>query len=109
MDASPSPDAAKTGRDPVCGMSVDIATAQHRLTHDHTDYAFCSARCLDRFQTDPEKFLNPSPTDPPDDPGAIYTCPMHPEIRQVGPGDCPKCGMALEPEDATADTGPNPE
>jgi len=109
MDASTSPNAATTGRDPVCGMSVDMATAQHRLTHDHTDYAFCSARCLDRFQADPEKFLNPVPDDTPADPGAIYTCPMHPEVRQVGPGDCPDCGMALEPEDITADTGPNPE
>ena len=109
MDSSPSPDAETTTRDPVCGMSVDIATAQHRLTYDHTDYAFCSAHCLDRFQADPDKYLNPSPDDPPADPGAIYTCPMHPEVRQVGPGDCPDCGMALEPEDITADTGPNPE
>lgn len=109
MDASSSRSAETTGRDPVCGMSVDVATSQHRLTYDHTDYAFCSARCLDRFQTDPEKFLNPTPDETPADPGAIYTCPMHPEVRQVGPGDCPKCGMALEPEDVTAETGPNPE
>lgn len=109
MDASSSRDAVTTWRDPVCGMSVEIATAQHRLTHDHVDYGFCSARCLDRFQADPEKFLNPTPADTPADPGAIYICPMHPKVRNVGPGDCPDCGMALEPEDITADTGPNPE
>jgi Cu+-exporting ATPase len=109
MDASTHREAETTERDPVCGMSVEIATAQHRLTHDHTDYAFCSAHCLDRFQADPEKFLNPVPADSQADPGAIYICPMHPKVRQVGPGDCPDCGMALEPEDITAETGPNPE
>ena len=109
MDASTHREAETTERDPVCGMSVEIARAQHRLTHDHTDYAFCSAHCLDRFQADPEKFLNPVPADSQADPGAIYICPMHPKVRQVGPGDCPDCGMALEPEDITAETGPNPE
>ncbi len=113
MDASTHREAETTERDPVCGMFVDIATAPHRLTHDHTDYAFCSAHCLDRFQADPEKFLNPvpadTPTETPADPGAIYICPMHPKVRNVGPGDCPDCGMALEPEDITAETGPNPE
>lgn len=109
MDASTHSATEATGRDPVCGMSVDIATAQHRLTHDRTDYAFCSAHCLDRFQTDPEKFLYPNPANTPADPGVIYICPMHPKVRNVGPGDCPDCGMALEPEDITAETGPNPE
>src|SRR6202041_2608134 len=68
----------------------------------------CSARCRERFEAEPEKFLKPTqPEAAP--PGTIYTCPMHPQIRQVGPGSCPICGMALEPLEPTAETGPNPE
>jgi heavy metal translocating P-type ATPase len=104
--------AGQTARDPVCGMAVDVATAKHRHEHAGQTYYFCAARCRERFIADPEKYLEPEaarPADPPVMPGAIYTCPMHPEVRQMGPGACPICGMALEPEDASADTGPNPE
>ena len=104
-------DPAKDGvRDPVCGMAVDPHTAKHRHQHKGHAYYFCSAGCRTKFAADPgevpdkaERAAEPVPE------GAIYTCPMHPEIRQVGPGSCPICGMALEPEIATADTGPNPE
>ena len=96
--------------DPVCGMTVDPHTTQHRHQHRGHTYHFCSAGCRTKFSADPDKYLDktaravePAPE------GTIYTCPMHPEIRQVGPGSCPICGMALEPELATADTGPNPE
>ena len=96
--------------DPVCGMTVDPHTAGHRHPHRGHTWYFCSAGCRARFAADPEKYLTkearaaePAPA------GAIYTCPMHPEIRQIGPGSCPICGMALEPEIASADTGPNPE
>src|SRR5689334_4986713 len=97
--------------DPVCGMSVDPHTAKHRAQHNGHPYYFCSARCREKFEAEPEKYLNKSDAkaEPPPPPGTIYTCPMHPEIRQVGPGSCPICGMALEPELVTAESGPNPE
>jgi Cu+-exporting ATPase len=94
--------------DPVCGMSVDPATAEHKADYKGTTYYFCAAGCRTKFMANPEKYLGPREAEPVIE-GAIYTCPMHPEIRQVGPGTCPICGMALEAELATADTGPNPE
>ncbi|MGQ0681232.1 heavy metal translocating P-type ATPase [Bradyrhizobium sp.] len=101
----------KTGvLDPVCGMTVDPATSKHRFDHAGTTYHFCSAGCRTKFAADPAKYLEKKSAPPADVPeGTIYTCPMHPEIRQVGPGSCPICGMALEPEVASLDTGPNPE
>ena len=96
--------------DPVCGMTVDPETTPHHATHDGADYHFCSAGCRTKFQADPAKYLSKDRAEQPPAPaGTIYTCPMHPEIRQVGPGSCPICGMALEPETITADSGPNPE
>ena len=95
--------------DPVCGMTVDPATAKHSHVHDGTTYYFCSARCREKFAADPAGYLDPGEPAPPADAGAIYTCPMHPEIRQIGPGACPICGMALEPEVVTAGEAPNPE
>jgi Cu+-exporting ATPase len=102
--------AAGGARDPVCGMTVDPATAKHRHDHGGHRYYFCSAGCRTKFAADPAKYLDkdrPAATTAPA--GTIYTCPMHPEVRQIGPGSCPICGMALEPEVATADAGPNPE
>ena len=95
--------------DPVCGMSVDPATAKHRLTYRDQEYFFCSGRCRERFNADPESFLKPKEPAPPAPAGTIYTCPMHPEIRQEGPGSCPICGMALEPEQISLDDKPDPE
>jgi Cu+-exporting ATPase len=95
-------------KDPVCGMDVDPHTARHRADHAGHAYYFCSAGCRGRFSADPEKYLGQAAPEPVPE-GTIYTCPMHPEIRQVGPGSCPICGMALEPEAVTADAGPNPE
>jgi P-type Cu+ transporter len=95
--------------DPVCGMRVDPATARHRATHKSKDYYFCSGRCRERFEAEPEKFLQPKQTAPASPAGAIYTCPMHPEVRQIGPGACPICGMALEPEQVSLDDAPDPE
>ena len=96
--------------DPVCGMTVDPDTTPHRHTHQGRPYYFCSAGCRTKFAADPAKYLSPGArAAEPVPAGAIYTCPMHPEIRQAGPGACPICGMALEPEIATSDTGPNPE
>ena len=101
---------AHLAKDPVCGMDVDPHTAKHRADHAGRTYYFCSARCRERFVADPAKFLAAEATKPEPVPeGTIYTCPMHPEIRQVGPGSCPICGMALEPVTVTAETGPNPE
>src|SRR5262245_42694490 len=103
-------EAAGAAKDPVCGMSVDPHTAKHTATHAGRPYYFCSGRCRERFIAAPEKYLAPEQARAAPVPkGTIYTCPMHPAIRQVGPGSCPICGMALEPELATAETGPNPE
>jgi len=98
-------------KDPVCGMSVDLATAKHRTEHDCKIIVFCSAGCKAKFEADPDRYLSPGAIAPAaaDSEGAIYTCPMHHQIRQVGPGACPICGMALEPEIPTAEAGPNAE
>ncbi|SHK17810.1 Cu+-exporting ATPase [Bradyrhizobium lablabi] len=95
--------------DPVCGMSVNPDTAKHRFAYKGQDFFFCSARCRERFEAEPEKFLQPSEPEPAAPAGTIYTCPMHPEVRQVGPGACPICGMALEPEQISLDDKPDPE
>ena len=117
--------------DPVCGMRVDPARAAGSHEHDGQTYFFCSRSCLEKFKADPARYLRkqeassplvqivgfppakptepslpPTPTAPDD---VIYTCPMHPEVRQKGPGSCPICGMALEPEMVTAEEAPNPE
>ena len=99
-------------KDPVCGMVVDPATAKHRADHDGRSYAFCSTGCRDKFVANPAAYVADDPAQPVAEParrGAIYTCPMHPEIRQPGPGNCPICGMALEPEIASAEQGPSAE
>jgi Cu+-exporting ATPase len=95
--------------DPVCGMKVNPATARHRFAHQGQDYFFCSGRCRERFEAEPEKYLKPREPEPPAPAGTIYTCPMHPEVRQQGPGSCPICGMALEPEQISLDDAPDPE
>ncbi|MGY8662033.1 heavy metal translocating P-type ATPase [Bradyrhizobium sp. UFLA05-109] len=97
-------------RDPVCGMTVDPATSKHRFEHHGETFHFCSAGCRTKFAADPAKYLAKEKASEPEMPaGTTYTCPMHPEIRQVGPGSCPICGMALEPDVVSLDTGPNPE
>jgi Cu+-exporting ATPase len=101
---------AATGQqtDPVCGMTVDPATAKHHALHEGRDYFFCGAGCKAKFTADPQKYLGKREPEPAVE-GAIYTCPMHPQIRQAGPGACPICGMALEPEMPAAETAPNAE
>ncbi len=98
----------KTHIDPVCGMTVAPDTT-HRHEHEHETYLFCSAGCRTKFIDDPARFLSGEQTTEDAPPDALYTCPMHPEVEQVGPGDCPICGMALEPKvfdpDAPADDG----
>ncbi|MEE8098568.1 MAG: heavy metal translocating P-type ATPase [Hyphomicrobium sp.] len=97
-------------KDPVCGMNVDPHTTQHRADHAGRTYYFCSAGCRKKFVAEPARYLDPKESQREAvAPDAIYTCPMHPEVRQVGPGSCPICGMALEPVDVTAEQGPNPE
>src|SRR5664280_2311590 len=91
-------------------MTVDPHTAKHRAEYHGHPYYFCSAGCKTKFTADPQKYLSKEEkTVEPVAEGTIYTCPMHPQIRQVGPGACPICGMALEPEFASADSGPNAE
>jgi P-type Cu+ transporter len=110
MPHSERPVAAGSAIDPVCGMTVEVGTAIHIDEHDHQKYYFCSAGCKTKFQANPTKYLEANAkVVEPVSAGAIYTCPMHPQIQQVGPGTCPICGMALEPQTVTADTGPNHE
>jgi P-type Cu+ transporter len=88
--------------DPVCGMTISPDDAVGHVDHKGQTYYFCSDSCLERFQATPEAFLapaTPSAATPAPEAGREYTCPMHPEVRQEGPGACPKCGMALEPVD----------
>ncbi len=101
--------ASSTIVDPVCGMSVDPETSKHRFEHHGYTYHFCSASCRTKFAAAPEQYLDKSRSQADVPEGTIYTCPMHPEIRQIGPGNCPICGMALEPELATLEAQPNPE
>jgi Cu+-exporting ATPase len=97
-------------KDPVCGMVVDPQTTKHRAHYHGRDYFFCSAGCQSKFTASPASYVATEVRQPPEvPPGTIYTCPMHPQIRRLGPGNCPICGMALEPETVTADAGPNPE
>jgi len=107
-------------KDPVCGMMVDPETAPHHYDLGGTHYHFCSAGCRNKFEANPNRYLNPPQSDPAGQApargslpepaqGTIWTCPMHPQIRRNGPGQCPICGMALEPLEPTLDEGPNPE
>jgi Cu+-exporting ATPase len=101
--------AQASARDPVCGMSVDKANAKHRSEHAGETFYFCCAGCKTKFDAEPGRYAQKAPAHSHTThshkhaapqaavPGAIYTCPMHPEVRQDHPGDCPKCGMALEP------------
>src|SRR5436190_13893386 len=127
MDASSAPDTgarpagAGVEIDPVCGMAVDPARAAGQADHGGRRYYFCCARCRERFVADPGRYLKPpapsliqigrtrptAATAPAA--GVEYTCPMHPEVRQIGPGACPLCGMALEPKEITADEPANEE
>jgi P-type Cu+ transporter len=97
-------------KDPVCGMDVDPLTSKHSAEAGGSTFYFCSNGCKTKFVADPASYIAKKPKPPAPAPGGvIYTCPMHPQIRQTGPGNCPICGMALEPEMASADSGPNPE
>ena len=96
--------------DPVCGMAVDPATTTHHARHDGSDYPFCSDGCRRKFIADPQRYLTPdADAAEPVPAGTLYTCPMHPEIEQEGPGTCPLCGMALEPAMPSLEEGENPE
>jgi Cu+-exporting ATPase len=88
-----------TAIDPICGMTVDIATAKHKHSFGGSTWYFCSKHCVDKFAADPERYAKgeKAASVPAAAPGALYTCPMHPEIEQQGPGSCPKCGMPLVP------------
>ncbi|MER8753722.1 heavy metal translocating P-type ATPase [Mesorhizobium sp. M1050] len=104
------PEKFLTATDPVCGMSVDRATARHFLRHEGRGFYFCSAGCQAKFEAEPQKYLGDRPAPQAMPKGTQYTCPMHPEIIRDKPGSCPICGMALEPMGVpTGDEGPNPE
>ena len=96
-------------RDPVCGMAVERAGARHTARHEGQTFYFCCARCRERFTAAPDEFLGDRPQAQPAPEGSLYTCPMDPEIVQATPGDCPICGMSLEPMMPAADAGPSPE
>ncbi|WP_375140868.1 heavy metal translocating P-type ATPase [Ideonella aquatica] len=109
-----APSVTQPLKDPVCGMTV-TAQSEHRTEHEGRPYYFCSAKCLGKFTADPARYVQPAapaaPAPAPAEaaPGAVYTCPMHPEIRQDHPGNCPKCGMTLEPVLPELDEAENPE
>ena len=92
-------------------MTVNVATAKHTTVHEGQTYYFCNPKCLQKFEVEPARYLKPGDETPASSvaPGTIFTCPMHPEIRQVGPGSCPICGMALEPAEVSLHDGPNHE
>ncbi|MBY5554051.1 heavy metal translocating P-type ATPase (plasmid) [Rhizobium leguminosarum] len=100
-----------SAKDPVCGMTVDRSAAKHFLKANGEKFYFCSAACQAKFEADPEAYRNGNrPAAQPAPKGTLYTCPMHPEVVSDRPGDCPKCGMALEPMGIPPeDEGPNPE
>ena len=96
--------------DPVCGMRVDPSKTAHHVEHDGRDYHFCSAGCRAKFVAEPARYLGDKPhVEPKTSVAAIWTCPMHPQIRRNGPGACPICGMALEPEQPSLDDVPSAE
>ena len=109
-----APSGTQPLKDPVCGMTV-TAQSEHRTEHEGRPYYFCSAKCLAKFTAEPARYMQPAaPSAPAPEPaevapGAVYTCPMHPEIRQDHPGNCPKCGMTLEPVLPELDEAENPE
>lgn len=110
-------------KDPVCGMDVNPAATQHHTQNEGQEYHFCSERCVEKFKADPQKYITDTSTShsahepnqeakqeaKQKDKQGTYTCPMHPEVQQIGPGSCPKCGMALEPESVTMVEGDDPE
>jgi Cu+-exporting ATPase len=117
-ERNPSPAAlptTTTAKDPVCGMTVDPATAKFRAEHQSKPYFFCSAKCHDKFVAEPLRYTAPQSQTPKAEPpqtsenATIYTCPMHPQIRQSGPGNCPICGMTLEPLTESVTAEPNHE
>ncbi len=110
--------------DPVCGMAVDPTTTSHVIDHEGTRHFFCSSHCASKFRQDPRRYLtkdempasgchhhhdHAGSQHAPQPAGAKYTCPMHPEVVRDEPGNCPICGMALEPMTVTAETGASPE
>ena len=114
-DAPTSPPAKPALKDPVCGMTV-TEQSPHHLEHSGRAYYFCSAKCQAKFAAEPGKFLQPGGVSQDGaaavaehKAGTLYTCPMHPEIRQDHPGSCPKCGMSLEPVLPELDEAENPE
>ncbi|MEK6706768.1 MAG: heavy metal translocating P-type ATPase [Bdellovibrionota bacterium] len=103
-------------KDPVCGMQVNPATSPYKYEHGGKTFSFCNPRCLERFSADPKTFLEPRKNKPcPHCTGSKnlnntpHICPMHPEVRKLGPGSCPICGMALEAETLSVDDEKNPE
>jgi len=110
-DNAEVPPIALALKDPLCGMTV-TEQSPNVYEHEGRKYFFCGPRCRSRFAANPTQFLAVSPPASPSPPapaGTIYTCPMHPEVRQDHPGSCPKCGMTLEPEMPSLDDEGNPE
>jgi Cu+-exporting ATPase len=104
-------EASTAATDPVCGMQVDPSTSRHRSEHGGETFHFCCGGCKAKFEADPDRYLqaDEGAEAEPVSEDAVYTCPMHPEVRQRGPGACPKCGMALEPLEVTAEAEDDPE
>src|SRR5215469_390805 len=108
-----APELHGAAHDPVCGMTVDPAKAKHRAEHAGHSYVFCSARCREKFAADPARYIIASPLPRASITAAagevLWTCPMHPQIVRKEPGNCPICGMALEPMTPATGDAPNAE
>jgi P-type Cu+ transporter len=104
-----APDQTQLATDPVCGMKVDPNVGKPSRDYQGHTYHFCSDGCQAKFAADPERYLTEQDEPKPAPPGTLYTCPMHPEIVQEGPGPCPICGMALEPMGALPEDAPDEE
>src|SRR6056297_653120 len=100
-----------TVKDPVCGMNVEQEKAAGKTEHKRETFYFCSEKCLHKFEENPEIYLGKKKAEEKISPGdqRLYTCPMHPDVEQVGPGDCPECGMDLEPKEVSAEEEESPE
>jgi len=109
MIKGPGTNSESQVKDPICGMSVDPATSAAQIERNGRTIYFCGVHCREKFEKNPEQYDGKGAPKAPHGDKRTYTCPMHPEVRQIGPGSCPNCGMALEPVEVSAEEEENVE